>query len=107
MRTAVWKLDTSNRGTQFTGTGVDIPVLFHVTCGLKELSLYLGNFGKSASTTQYAQVLCATDGKVGIPGAARQEMVRVQQSRAARRMVTHSILFSSLLLFYISFCISW
>lgn len=61
--------------------------------GLKEVSVRFGDVGESASDTQYAQVLCATDGKVGFPGGARQEMVRVQWSRAVWKMVTHSILF--------------
>lgn len=82
------------------------------------MSLYLGALGKSASNTQVlcnycsnAQVVCATDGKMGIPGGVRQEMVGVQWSRAVGRMVTHTgawqCLISSLLLFYIFFCISW
>ena len=42
------------------------------------------------------------DGKVGIPGAARQEMVRVQQSRAVRRMVNPQYLvFVSAIVLYL------
>lgn len=69
-------------------------------------SVYLENAGERTGNAQCGQMLCAADGKVGKPGGAGQEVVRVQCSKAVWRVVTHSI-FYNLLLFYISFCISW
>lgn len=48
---------------------------------MKEVSLYLENSGERAGNAQYGQMLRAADGKVGKPGGAGQEVVRVQCSR--------------------------
>lgn len=90
MHSAVWKLETSETGTLiYWDRSGHLCAVRCQLCGLKKC-LYLENSGESASNAQYAQVLRATDGKVGIPG---QVMVRVQWSRAAWRMVAHSVLF--------------
>lgn len=77
MHRAVWKLNTSNGGTLiYWNSSGHLSAVHCQFRGLKEVSLHLENLGESASmlasaSVQYARVPYATDGKVGVPGAAR------------------------------------